>query len=84
MTSRRAVAKGAPDRPGVGVTIFKYSWEKQYPHRSERMGRISMVKATKDQKDDFKWKNDYYKGPTKVSILNDENNEQCSLETIQE
>lgn len=84
MTSRRAVAKGAPDRSGVGATIFKYSWEKQYPHGSERMGRISMVKANKDQKDDFKWKNDYYKGSTEVSILNNENDEQCSLEIVQE
>lgn len=45
------------------------------------MGRISMAKATKEQKDDFKWKEDYYKGPIKVRIPNNGNNEQCSLET---
>ena len=46
MTSTRAVAKDAPNRSEVGATIFgcenigKYSWKKQYPHRSERMRKL--------------------------------------------
>lgn len=33
-----------------------------------RMGRVSMVKAVNEQKDDFKWKDYYYKGPTNVCV----------------
>lgn len=29
-------------------------------------GRVSMVKTVSEQKDDFEWEDDYYKGPTKV------------------
>lgn len=37
-----------------------------------------MINAVSEQKDDFEWKDDYYKGPTKV---HSQNNEQSSLET---
>ena len=46
--------------------VGKYSWRKQYSHRSGRMCTVSVVKAIKEKKDDFEWKDDYHKSSTKV------------------